>query len=116
MYPRLEKMGEREKQEWGSCNMTIRINPQLIQRVLCKLGYHRWQCVGSWEQETKANVGSDWYAWERWYDYYCPFCGKWERASSHECGLSGNEVMRNWVKYPTIKLPDIIRDPREVLK
>ena len=35
------------------------------------------------------------------------------KASSHENGLSGKDVMRNWIKYPTIKLPDIIKEPHE---
>ena len=69
--------------------------------------------MGSWIQETKATIDGDWYLEQRWYDYYCPYCGKWEKASSHENGLSGKDVMRNWIKYPTIKLPDIIKEPHK---
>ena len=32
-----------------------------------------------------------------------------------ENGLSGKDVMRNWIKYPTIKLPDIIKNHTRVI-
>ena len=59
--------------------MVIRINPTLFRKIACKLGFHRWQCVGSWVQETKATIDGDWYLEQKWYDYYCPYCGKWEK-------------------------------------
>ena len=98
--------------------MVIRINPTLFRKIACKLGFHRWQCVGSWIQEAKTAPENHWYAQWTWKDYYCPYCGKWIKWDSSFSGkpldTKSNDILRNIIKYPTTRLPDIInKNPQE---